>query len=170
MQELVRACAPFTARFAWRSTEKSTPSPWCPLFCLYATRGTNLCLVLTPLTFSVVLGSASALRACLNCSPGSDLQPTTAPPLPVSRAVVSFVINNVLLNTPDFKCGCLCTAYTTPDGAFTFSYSNVRPCRVLVFLPSLSLALTRPRRHAHADELHARECRQPDGVEEPVAG
>ena len=55
-----------------------------PCFCLHATRGTNLCLVLTPLTFSVVLGSASALRACLHCSPGSDLQPTTAPPLPAS--------------------------------------------------------------------------------------
>jgi hypothetical protein len=41
--------------------------------------------------------------------------------------VVSFVINNILLNQPAFKCGCLCSAYTTPDGKYTFQFSQARP-------------------------------------------
>jgi hypothetical protein len=40
--------------------------------------------------------------------------------------VVSFVINNILLNQPDFKCGCLCKEYTTDDGNYTFAFEDVR--------------------------------------------
>ena len=39
--------------------------------------------------------------------------------------VVSYVINNLLLNSPDFQCGCLCTQYTTPDGTYSWSFNNV---------------------------------------------
>jgi hypothetical protein len=39
--------------------------------------------------------------------------------------VVSFVINNILLNQPSFKCGCRCTEYETPNG-YKFDLASAR--------------------------------------------
>ena len=39
---------------------------------------------------------------------------------------MSYVLNTILFASPDFKCGCRCRAYSTPDGAFTFNVNDVR--------------------------------------------
>ena len=39
---------------------------------------------------------------------------------------MSFVLNDVLFAMDDFKCGCRCSAYTTPDGFQTFTVTDVR--------------------------------------------
>ena len=43
-----------------------------------------------------------------------------------AAAVVSYVLNTILFASPDFKCGCRCRAYSTPDGAYTFDINDVR--------------------------------------------
>ena len=71
----------------------------------------------------VCAASAWATGAAL-CGAAGTTHPFA--PLRPRRAVVSFVINNILLNQPAFKCGCLCSAYTTPDGKYTFQFSQAR--------------------------------------------
>jgi hypothetical protein len=46
-------------------------------------------------------------------------------------AVVSFVLNTILFASPDFKCGCRCRAYSTPDGSYTFSVTDPRYTNVV---------------------------------------
>jgi hypothetical protein len=95
--------------------------------------GTNCCLVLTPLVFSVVLGGARVAAAAAPRG-GSTKVPHARTPLTPSshlparcpRAVVSFVINNILLSGAEYQCGCLCKEYTAPDG-YVFAFANVRP-------------------------------------------
>ena len=83
-------------------------------------RKTNCCLVLTPLVFSVVLGSART-----RCGLAHDARTRADARRPYS--VVSFVLNTILFASPDFKCGCRCRAYSTPDGEYTFDINDVRP-------------------------------------------
>jgi ABC-type Na+ transport system ATPase subunit NatA len=38
--------------------------------------------------------------------------------------VLSFVVNEILFAQPQLRCGCLCTAYTPPDGGYTFTLAT----------------------------------------------
>jgi ABC-type Na+ transport system ATPase subunit NatA len=54
--------------------------------------------------------------------------------------VLSYVVNEVLFAQPQLRCGCLCTAYTTPDGGYTFklaAYSRRDGANRTVWLPQL---------------------------------
>jgi hypothetical protein len=99
-----------------------------------------LCAPAAPTAASCSRRSSSpscwAVRAPAAAAPrrGSTKVPHTRTPLTPSshlsarrpRAVVSFVINNILLSGAEYKCGCLCKEYTAPDG-YVFAFANVRP-------------------------------------------
>jgi hypothetical protein len=95
--------------------------------------------VLTPLVFSVVLGGARVAAAAAPRG-GSTKVPHARTPLTPSshlparcpRAVVSFVINNILLSGAEYQCGCLCKKYTAPNSTlrpdgYVFDFAEVRP-------------------------------------------
>ena len=78
---------------------------------------------------------------------------------------MSYVINNLLLNSADLQCGCLCTQYTTPDGTYSWSFSNVRaqPGLPLASTPvcirhalALHCGLPHPHPHSHVQASNTR--------------